>query len=229
MPPQLEEDREDESDLANVDPSTLSSVSFEKVMAQSFCDLDVDTLQSMKDAAPGLVTSFRLKGMVTDAEMDILKIPRMIGDEGKQYSEEVYWKGLARLITADETVLKYRNYAQEQAFLADPVNIAARKALATAMKGLAKNEKLMEKRLAKEAKAAATAAEKERKSLLTPAQRKMELEQKKQAKEEKRLQDLARDLAVVASQGYVTVDEEEFDEEFDEEIKSSESETDSVE
>ena len=191
-------------------------------MAQSFCDLDVDTLQSMKDAAPGLVTSFRLKGMVTDAEMDILKIPRMIGDEGKEHSEEVYWKGLARLITADETVLKYRNYA-------DPVNFAARKALATAMKGLEKNEKLMEKRLAKEAKAAATAAEKERKSLLTPPQRKMELEQKKQAKEEKRLQDLARDLAVMASQGYVAADEEEFDEEINEEINSSESETDSVE
>ncbi len=36
--------------------------------------------------------------------MDSLGIPRMIGDEGKEHSDEVYWKGLATFITAEHTV-----------------------------------------------------------------------------------------------------------------------------
>jgi len=118
-------------------------------MRQSYCDLDPGTLQKMKDVSPILVQEFRQNGKVTDQHMDSLGIPRMIGDEGKEHSDEVYWKGLATLITAEHTVSNYRDYVQEQRDKKDPVKILAAKQLAAAEKALKKYAKEDEQHQAK--------------------------------------------------------------------------------
>lgn len=211
LPPGDREWEEVEDD--RIKDENRSSVSFDRIMAQSFCELDSETLFHMKEVAPELIDELRSTGKITDSHMDTLNIPRMEGDEGIEHSSEVYWKGLAGLLTADDTVVKYRDYIQEQKDKKDPVKVAAKKAEANSMKALAKNSRLEAAREKKEAdqlaKKKARETEKARWSSMTPGQRKAETLKKRKDKEENRLRDLAYHQAVVSTSGYhaITVGE----------------------
>jgi hypothetical protein len=187
-----------------IEPERSSTVHYSKIMAQSYCDLDADTISHMLAVSPQLIAKFRITGKVTDADMDALHVPRMIGDT-VEHSNEVYWKGLARLLTAEDTVAKFKDYVQEQKDKKDPEKIAEKKQTIAAAKALQVQENMIKKKEAADAKKAATKEasrlEKNRRNSLTPAQRKEETRQKAEAKKQAEAKLRAESIAHLASVG----------------------------
>lgn len=218
------------------DEAATTNISYDRIMNQSFCDINANTRQMMQDVAPVLIERFRTKGQISDKAMDKCGIPRMVGDEGIEHSTEVYWKGLARLITSAETVQRYKNYAREEKNKKDPIQIEEKKRLKKALATLKKNEAAEAKKNQKIEKQKAQQQEKLRRASLTKPERKAEDDAKKAEKERKHIEELeiarqvilqhaqAREAAAAVSDSEESPDDESADERgaFEEHDKNNE-------
>ena len=189
--------------------SDQSTVSFVHVMSQCYKKLENEDYAVMQENAEAHIQTYRRTGRLSNEEMDnsnIWNTNDMVSRDDRQLS----YQG-AVLITHTDTVARYKDYRQIQLDNKNPEIIAARKALATAMRNLRKNTilnaqketseeakriKQREKQLEAERFAALTAAEKK----LYKEKKKLENAGKRAVKNQERIDQIERDIIIVGDE-----------------------------
>lgn len=136
-----------ERDIVYSENGTPSTISFDKIMRQCESELTQDELANMKRHAPELIQILLDKGEITEKEYDDRNIPQLPEEDFEIRNDLVLCRQRCVIITHDETVARYKEYAQRKADLGDP-NI--RKAIAVAKKAEKRKRAEADKETAKE-------------------------------------------------------------------------------
>lgn len=174
---------------ANQPAPEACTVDYEAIMGRTEAVCTAQELQAMRDLLPQMIVEVRRTGSGSKAFMDDIGVPQ---DRDEVVRDELtISRQHALLITHEDTVAKYRAMQAQKELLRDPVHIALLAKQTAARKLVVGAEKktvlVMGRTTAKTAKADAVAAEKLRKSLLSPAQKKEEAANNRAAKEAAKL------------------------------------------
>jgi hypothetical protein len=99
--------------VADVDitNSSNSTISFDIIMSQCYTELSQQERDLMKENVPYFLNLLRQFGEITEEEYDSKNIPRLCNSDFDVRNELVLWRQRAVIITNQETVRRYKEYA----------------------------------------------------------------------------------------------------------------------
>jgi len=185
------------------------TVSFAHVMNQCYKKLDTEDYEVMQANAEAHIQTYRRTGRLSNEDMDSSNIwttNELVSRDDRQLSHQG-----AVLITHADTIARFMDYRQIQLDNKNPEIIAQRKALAVSLRNLRKNILLNSQKEAREEAKKAKEAEKrietDRIAALTPAERRQYKEDKRlnniakrAAKDAERIAQIEQDIAVVGQE-----------------------------
>ncbi len=149
-----------------------STISFDKIMRQCESELTQDQLANMKRHAPELIQILLNTGQITEEEYDARDIPKLPDEHYETRDELVLYRQRCVIITHDETIARYKQYAQRKADLSNPVIKKAIAVIKRAVKSqIAKETKAADKKRLEDMTPDERDAEKQRKRTLAAANR----------------------------------------------------------